>query len=42
MPEKNTTAKLLTETGEETPLFTRISTVAGGSDSTDTPRDASF
>ena len=34
-----TTAKILTEVGEQTPLFTRISTVAGGSGSVDTPRD---
>ncbi|MGZ8984578.1 MAG: catalase [Methylotenera sp.] len=34
-----TTAKILTETGVKTPLFTRISTVAGGSGSVDTPRD---
>ena len=34
-----TTAKVLTEVGERTPLFTRISTVAGGSGSVDTPRD---
>ena len=34
-----TTAKILTEVGERTPLFTRISTVAGGSGSVDTPRD---
>lgn len=37
--EKYTTAKILTEMGEQTPLFTRISTVAGGSGSADTPRD---
>lgn len=37
--EKYTTAKILTEVGEMTPLFTRISTVAGGSGSADTPRD---
>ena len=37
--EKYTTAKILTETGIKTPLFTRISTVAGGSGSVDTPRD---
>ena len=35
-----TTAKILTEVGEITPLFTRISTVAGGAGSIDTPRDA--
>ncbi|MGV8921891.1 MAG: catalase [Thermomonas sp.] len=34
-----TTAKILTEKGIRTPLFTRISTVAGGSGSVDTPRD---
>ncbi|MEO6518733.1 MAG: catalase [Pseudoxanthomonas sp.] len=34
-----TTAKILTETGKRTPLFTRISTVAGGAGSVDTPRD---
>ncbi len=34
-----TTAKLLTEVGEKTPLFTRFSTVAGGAGSIDTPRD---
>jgi catalase len=37
--EQYTTAKVLTEVGEKTPLFTRISTVAGGSGSVDTPRD---
>ena len=37
--EKYTTAKVLTEVGQKTPLFTRISTVAGGSGSVDTPRD---
>jgi catalase len=37
--EKYTTAKVLTEVGVQTPLFTRISTVAGGSGSSDTPRD---
>ncbi len=36
---KYTTAKILTEVGEQTPLFTRISTVAGGAGSVDTPRD---
>ncbi len=36
---KYTSAKILTEVGEKTPLFTRISTVAGGSGSVDTPRD---
>ena len=34
-----TTAKVLNEVGVRTPLFTRISTVAGGSGSVDTPRD---
>jgi len=37
--EKYTSAKILTEVGEKTALFTRISTVAGGSGSVDTPRD---
>ncbi|HEY0841877.1 catalase [Methylotenera sp.] len=37
--QQYTTAKILTEVGESTPLFTRISTVAGGSGSVDTPRD---
>ncbi|KXS31116.1 MAG: catalase [Candidatus Gallionella acididurans] len=37
--EKYTTARILTEVGEKTPLFTRISTVAGGAGSVDTPRD---
>jgi catalase len=37
--QKYTTAKILTEVGEKTPLFTRISTVAGGAGSIDTPRD---
>jgi len=37
--KKYTTATLLTEVGERTPVFTRISTVAGGSGSVDTPRD---
>jgi catalase len=37
--EQYTTARILTEVGEKTPLFTRISTVAGGSGSVDTPRD---
>jgi len=37
--ERYTTAKVLTEVGEKTPLFTRISTVAGGAGSVDTPRD---
>jgi len=34
-----TTANILTEVGQKTPLFARFSTVAGGSGSTDTPRD---
>lgn len=34
-----TKASLFTEVGKETPLFTRISTVAGFRGSTDTPRD---
>jgi catalase len=34
-----TTAKILTEVGEKTPVFTRMSTVAGGAGSVDTPRD---
>ncbi|MFO7655273.1 MAG: catalase [Candidatus Krumholzibacteriia bacterium] len=34
-----TTARILTELGEQTPVFTRISTVTGGSGSVDTPRD---
>lgn len=37
--EKYTTAKILTEVGERTPLFARFSTVAGGAGSVDTPRD---
>ncbi|OAN55166.1 catalase HPII [Paramagnetospirillum marisnigri] len=37
--EKYTTARILTEIGETTPVFTRISTVAGGAGSVDTPRD---
>jgi catalase len=32
-------AKVLTEVGVKTPLFTRFSTVAGGAGSVDTPRD---
>jgi catalase len=35
-----TTAKVLTEVGQKTPVFARFSTVAGGSGSADTPRDA--
>ena len=34
-----TTARILTEAGVKTPVFTRISTVAGGAGSVDTPRD---
>ena len=34
-----TTAKVLTEVGVRTPVFTRFSTVAGGAGSVDTPRD---
>jgi len=34
-----TTAKILTEVGKRTELFTRFSTVAGGAGSVDTPRD---
>ena len=34
-----TTATILTEVGVKTPLFARISTVAGGAGSVDTPRD---
>jgi catalase len=37
--KKYTAAKILTEVGEKTPVFTRISTVAGGAGSVDTPRD---
>ena len=37
--KKYTTAKILTEVGARTPLFTRFSTVAGGAGSIDTPRD---
>jgi catalase len=36
---KFTTARILTETGEQTPVFCRFSTVAGGAGSSDTPRD---
>ncbi len=36
---KYTRAKVLTEVGVKTPLFTRFSTVAGGAGSIDTPRD---
>lgn len=34
-----TTARILNEVGAKTPVFTRISTVVGGSGSIDTPRD---
>ncbi len=34
-----TTARILTEVGEKTEVFTRFSTVAGGAGSVDTPRD---
>ncbi|HEC58173.1 hypothetical protein LCGC14_0484150 [marine sediment metagenome] len=34
-----TTTKIFTEVGTETPVFCRISTVAGGAGSVDTPRD---
>ncbi|WP_024816512.1 catalase [Methylopila sp. 73B] len=34
-----TTAKVLTEVGKKTEVFTRFSTVAGGAGSVDTPRD---
>ena len=37
--KKYTTAKVLTEIGVQTPVFTRFSTVAGGAGSVDTPRD---
>ena len=37
--ERYTTAKVLTEVGERTPVFARFSTVAGGAGSVDTPRD---
>jgi catalase len=37
--DKYTTAKVLTEVGVKTPVFTRFSTVAGGAGSGDTPRD---
>ncbi|WP_117311022.1 catalase [Stenotrophomonas sp. G4] len=36
---KVTRAKILTEVGVKTPVFTRFSTVAGGAGSVDTPRD---
>ncbi|MFO8087213.1 MAG: catalase [Bacteroidales bacterium] len=34
-----TTARILTEVEEKTPVFTRLSTLAGGAGSVDTPRD---
>ncbi|WP_119717692.1 catalase [Cognatilysobacter tabacisoli] len=37
--KKFTTARILTEVGERTPVFCRFSTVAGGAGSVDTPRD---
>ncbi len=37
--EQHTIARILTEVGVRTPVFTRISTVAGGAGSVDTPRD---
>jgi catalase len=37
--EAFTTAQVLTQVGVKTPVFSRISTVAGGSGSSDTPRD---
>jgi catalase len=37
--ERYTTAKVLTQTGKQVPLFCRFSTVAGGAGSVDTPRD---
>jgi len=37
--KKYTTARILTEVAEKTPVFTRLSTVAGGAGSVDTPRD---
>jgi catalase len=36
---KHTTAKILSEVGEKTPVFCRFSTVVGGAGSVDTPRD---
>jgi catalase len=36
---QHTIARVLTEVGVKTPVFTRISTVAGGAGSVDTPRD---
>jgi catalase len=37
--KKYTTARILNAVGEKTPVFTRLSTVAGGAGSVDTPRD---
>jgi catalase len=37
--KRYTTARILTEVGEKTPVFARLSTVAGGAGSVDTPRD---
>jgi len=37
--ESYTKAKVLTQIGEKIPVFTRLSTVAGGAGSVDTPRD---
>lgn len=37
--KKYTTAKVLTEVGKKVPIFARMSTVAGGAGSVDTPRD---
>jgi len=37
--ERYTTARVLTDVGTQTPIFSRISTVAGGAGSVDTPRD---
>lgn len=37
--KKHTSASILTEVGEKTPVFVRFSTVAGGAGSVDTPRD---
>jgi catalase len=37
--QKHTRAKILTEVGKKTEVFTRFSTVAGGAGSIDTPRD---
>jgi len=37
--KRHTTAAVLTQVGERTPVFVRFSTVAGGAGSIDTPRD---